>query len=80
MKKTALDIIEHAEEHLIEKIAENMHTFGMPSTVGRVLGIIYMNRKPMTLSELSEATGMSKNTDEPGCPGNDRCQYRRKGV
>ena len=60
MEKTALDIIEHAEEHLIEKIADNMHTFGMPSTVGRVLGIIYMNRKPMTLSELSEATGMSK--------------------
>lgn len=32
----------------------------MPSTVGRVLGIIYMNRKPMTLTELSEAAGMSK--------------------
>ncbi|MCY8523734.1 GbsR/MarR family transcriptional regulator [Bacillus atrophaeus] len=60
MEKNALEIIEHAEEHLIEKIAENMHTFGMPATVGRVLGIIYMNRKPMTLSELSEATGMSK--------------------
>ena len=25
-----------------------------------MLGIIYMNRKPMTLNELSEATGMSK--------------------
>ena len=37
-----------------------MHTFGMPATVGRILGIIYMNRKPMTLTELSEATGMSK--------------------
>ncbi|KXZ20137.1 GbsR/MarR family transcriptional regulator [Bacillus nakamurai] len=60
MEKNALDIIGHAEEHLIERIAENMHTFGMPSTLGRVLGIIYMNRKPMTLNELSEATGMSK--------------------
>ena len=58
--KNALDIIGHAEEHLIERIAENMHTFGMPATLGRVLGIIYMNRKPMTLNELSEATGMSK--------------------
>ena len=28
--KNALDIIGHAEEHLIERIAENMHTFGMP--------------------------------------------------
>ncbi|RYM05951.1 MarR family transcriptional regulator [Sporolactobacillus sp. THM7-7] len=37
-----------------------MKTFGLSSTLGRVLGIIYMNRHPMTLSELSEATGMSK--------------------
>ncbi len=29
--KNALDIIGHAEEHLIERIAENMHTFGMLS-------------------------------------------------
>jgi DNA-binding transcriptional regulator GbsR (MarR family) len=43
-----------------EQIAENMSTFGLPSTLGRVLGIIYLNRRPMTLSELSEATGMSK--------------------
>ncbi|MEC1155905.1 GbsR/MarR family transcriptional regulator [Cytobacillus horneckiae] len=37
-----------------------MSTYGVSTTVGRVLGIIYMNRKPMTLNELSEATGMSK--------------------
>lgn len=37
-----------------------MNAFGLSSTVGRVLGIIHMNRKPMTLEELSEATGMSK--------------------
>ncbi|MED4799837.1 GbsR/MarR family transcriptional regulator [Bacillus atrophaeus] len=60
MEKDPLTIIEQAEDHLIDRIAENMHTFGMPSTVGRILGIIYMNRKPMTLNELSEETGMSK--------------------
>ncbi|MDF9782191.1 DNA-binding transcriptional regulator GbsR (MarR family) [Bacillus velezensis] len=60
MEKDPLHVIEQAEDHLIERIAENMHTFGMPATVGRILGIIYMNRKPMTLTELSEATGMSK--------------------
>lgn len=43
-----------------EQIADNMKTFGLSSTLGRVLGIIYLNRRPMTLSELSEATGMSK--------------------
>jgi DNA-binding transcriptional regulator GbsR (MarR family) len=43
-----------------EQIAENMTTLGLSPTMGRVLGIIYMNRAPMTLAELSEATGMSK--------------------
>jgi HTH-type transcriptional regulator, osmoprotectant uptake regulator len=52
--------IEQIEEQFIEKIADNMHTYGVSTTVGRVLGIIYMNRKPMTLDELSVATGMSK--------------------
>ncbi|YCA44394.1 GbsR/MarR family transcriptional regulator [Bacillus sp. JZ8] len=52
--------IEQMEEQFVEKIADNMHTYGVSTTVGRVLGIIYMNRKPMTLDELSAATGMSK--------------------
>ncbi|WP_222430681.1 GbsR/MarR family transcriptional regulator, partial [Bacillus paralicheniformis] len=60
MEENALKAIKQAEEHFIEKIAENMNTYGISSTVGRVLGIIYMNRKPMTLNELSEETGMSK--------------------
>ncbi|WP_433958172.1 GbsR/MarR family transcriptional regulator [Cytobacillus horneckiae] len=52
--------LNQTEEFFIDKIAENMSTYGVSTTVGRVLGIIYMNRKPMTLNELSEATGMSK--------------------
>nr|WP_199800852.1 MULTISPECIES: GbsR/MarR family transcriptional regulator [Bacillus] len=58
--KQALGAIQKAQDHYIEKAAENMNAFGLSSTVGRVLGIIHMNRKPMTLEELSEATGMSK--------------------
>ncbi|QKG83744.1 GbsR/MarR family transcriptional regulator [Kroppenstedtia pulmonis] len=60
MKEIPLEKINNAKEQIIEKIADNMHTFGVSSTLGRVLGIIYMNRKPMTLDELSEETGMSK--------------------
>ncbi|ASN07264.1 MarR family transcriptional regulator [Virgibacillus necropolis] len=48
------------EEQFVDKIADNMHTFGISITVGRVLGTIYMNREPMTLDELSESIGMSK--------------------
>lgn len=49
-----------AQDQFIEKIADNMRMFNVSATVGRVLGIIYMNREPMTLDQLSEASGMSK--------------------
>ena len=55
--------IEHVDEvktQFIEKIADNMSAFGVSASVGRVLGIIYMNREPMTLDDLSAETGMSK--------------------
>ncbi|RSL34795.1 GbsR/MarR family transcriptional regulator [Salibacterium salarium] len=52
--------IENVQRQFVEKIADNMHSFGVSTTVGRILGIIYMNRDPMTLDQLSEQTGMSK--------------------
>ncbi|GGE43618.1 HTH-type transcriptional repressor OpcR [Pullulanibacillus camelliae] len=60
MAQTSSDMIEQVKEPFIEKIADNMRAFGISPTVGRVLGIIYMNKQPMTLDQLSEATGMSK--------------------
>ncbi|WP_462410615.1 GbsR/MarR family transcriptional regulator [Neobacillus sp. Marseille-QA0830] len=60
MDEGPLEKMKLIEEQFVEKIADNMHTYGISGTVGRVLGIIYMNRKPMTLNELSEETGMSK--------------------
>ncbi|MBS4212886.1 GbsR/MarR family transcriptional regulator [Neobacillus rhizophilus] len=60
MDEEPLEKINHIQEQFVEKIADNMQTFGVSATVGRVLGIIYMNRRPMTLDELSEETGMSK--------------------
>lgn len=48
------------EQQFIELIAENMCAYGLPGTVGRVLGIIAMNQEPMTLNDLAETTGMSK--------------------
>ena len=52
--------IEDVKTQFIEKISDNMNAFGVSTTVGRILGIIYMNREPMTLDELSAETGMSK--------------------
>ncbi|SDI14903.1 GbsR/MarR family transcriptional regulator [Alteribacillus bidgolensis] len=60
MKEKAFNDIQQTQTQFVEKIADNMHSFGVSTTVGRVLGIIYMNREPMTLDELSKETGMSK--------------------
>lgn len=55
-----LEKLQQAEDQISDRIADNMNTFGVSSTVGRLLGIIYLNRAPMTLDELAEKTGMSK--------------------
>ncbi|GAK09866.1 hypothetical protein JCM19038_3737 [Geomicrobium sp. JCM 19038] len=55
-----LEELQSAEDQITDRIADNMETFGVSSTVGRLLGIIYMNRESMTLDSLAEETGMSK--------------------
>lgn len=54
------EIIEEIKTQFIEKITDNMNAFGAPTSIGRVLGIIYMHKEPMTLDQLAEETGMSK--------------------
>ncbi|TFB22794.1 GbsR/MarR family transcriptional regulator [Filobacillus milosensis] len=48
------------KEEVYNQIADNMNSYGFPSTIGLVMGIIYYEREPMTLEQLSERTGMSK--------------------
>src|SRR6478752_4753699 len=60
MKGASSEFLQKIEEQYIEGIADNMRTYGVSATVGRVLGVIYTNRRPMTLEELSAETGMSK--------------------
>ncbi|WP_087972075.1 GbsR/MarR family transcriptional regulator [Oceanobacillus rekensis] len=55
-----MESIDDVKTQFIEKISDNMHAFGVSTSVGRILGIIYMNREPMTLDDLSAETGMSK--------------------
>ncbi len=55
-----LNELQACENLISDRVANNMETFGVSSTVGRLLGIIYMNRQAMTLDELAAKTGMSK--------------------
>ncbi|SEU05436.1 DNA-binding transcriptional regulator GbsR, MarR family [Salinibacillus kushneri] len=52
--------IEDVKAQFVEKITDNMNAFGVSTSIGRVLGTIYMHREPMTLDELSAEIGMSK--------------------
>jgi DNA-binding transcriptional regulator GbsR (MarR family) len=52
--------LENIHYRIIEQIATNMNAYGVPSTVGRLMGTIYYNRKPMNLDEMTEELGMSK--------------------
>ena len=55
-----LNELQACEDLISDRVANNMETFGVSSTVGRLLGIIFMNRQAMTLDELAAKTGMSK--------------------
>ncbi|MCP8618143.1 GbsR/MarR family transcriptional regulator [Salirhabdus salicampi] len=52
--------LENIHSRIVEQIASNMKAYGVPSTVGRLMGAIYYNRKPMSLDEMTEELGMSK--------------------
>jgi DNA-binding transcriptional regulator GbsR (MarR family) len=52
--------LENIHYRIIEQITANMKAYGVPSTVGRLMGTIYYNRKPMNLDEMTEELGMSK--------------------
>lgn len=52
--------LENIHYRIIEQITANMKAYGVPSTVGRLMGTIYHNRKPMSLDEMTEELGMSK--------------------
>ncbi|MBP1930980.1 GbsR/MarR family transcriptional regulator [Ammoniphilus resinae] len=52
--------LENIHHRIIEQIATNMRLYGVPETVGRLMGAMYYHRKPMTLDDMSETVGMSK--------------------
>ncbi|KGX90777.1 GbsR/MarR family transcriptional regulator [Pontibacillus marinus] len=52
--------LDEVHKRIVDQIATNMQLYGVPSTVGRLLGTIYYNKAPMTLDEMTEELGMSK--------------------
>ncbi|MBO0992518.1 GbsR/MarR family transcriptional regulator [Bacillus sp. SD088] len=55
-----MEQLDKARERIIETIAQNIHLYGLTSSAGRLYGMMFFQRKPITLDEMKEELGMSK--------------------
>ncbi|KLU62723.1 HTH-type transcriptional repressor OpcR [Peptococcaceae bacterium CEB3] len=52
--------IEGMRELVIEAMSQSMSLYGFNATVGRLCGILFFAKEPMSLDDMSQAMGMSK--------------------
>lgn len=57
---SAAEKISHAENTMINTIAETMDLYGVTSSVGRLYATLYFQHEPMTLDGMKDKLGMSK--------------------
>ncbi|MBP1916733.1 DNA-binding transcriptional regulator GbsR (MarR family) [Lederbergia galactosidilyticus] len=55
-----MEQLNKARERIIETIAQNIHLYGLTPSAGRLYGMMFFQRKPITLDEMKEELGMSK--------------------
>ncbi|WP_404451657.1 GbsR/MarR family transcriptional regulator [Virgibacillus necropolis] len=57
---------EETKEKFIQVIAKNMNLYGITSSVGRLYGVLYFSKEPMTLDDMRDALEMSKTSMSTG--------------
>lgn len=57
---SAEEKINHAENTMVNTIAETMDLYGVTSSVGRLYATLYFQHEPMTLDGMKDKLGMSK--------------------
>lgn len=60
------DKLEELRDVLISAIAQTMVIYGVTPSVGRIYGVLYFARKPMSLDEIKDAVAMSKGSVSTG--------------
>jgi DNA-binding transcriptional regulator GbsR (MarR family) len=60
LEKITDERLKNIHDRIIDQIGANMKLYGFSETVGRLMGTIHYNRKPMTLDEMKEELDMSK--------------------
>ncbi|ACB85401.1 GbsR/MarR family transcriptional regulator [Natranaerobius thermophilus] len=61
-----LERIEEARDIIISAIAQTMVMYGLTPSVGRIYGVLYFAKKPMSLNEIKDAVAMSKGSVSNG--------------
>lgn len=57
---------EETIEQFIQVIAKNMSLYGVTPSIGRLYGVLYFSKDPMTLDDMREALEMSKTSMSTG--------------
>ncbi|MGY4690831.1 choline uptake/conversion transcriptional regulator CudC [Salibacterium sp. K-3] len=52
--------LNHAENEVIDAIAETMDLYGITPSIGRLYATMYFKHEPMTLDEMKDELGMTK--------------------
>jgi DNA-binding transcriptional regulator GbsR (MarR family) len=52
--------LERARTRFIDSMAQNMNLYGVTPSVGRLYGLLYYSKEPMTLDCMKDELGMSK--------------------
>jgi DNA-binding transcriptional regulator GbsR (MarR family) len=65
-KLTNEEILQQAQERIVETIAQNMELYGITLSVGHLYGTLLFEDDPMNLDEMGHALGMSKTSMSTG--------------
>jgi DNA-binding transcriptional regulator GbsR (MarR family) len=66
------------EQNLIASFAQVTQLYGIPSSLGRLYAVLYLSPEPMSLADLSEATGIAKSTTSVALRRLERVRFVRR--
>jgi DNA-binding transcriptional regulator GbsR (MarR family) len=66
------------EDNLVAAYARVCQIYGIPPSVGRLVAVLYLSPKPMSLAELSDAVGAAKSTTSVSLRRLERYRFVRR--
>ncbi len=66
MEKSQIAQIEESRDLLISALAQTMVVYGVTPSIGRIYGVLYFSRQPMTMDNIAKNVAMSKGSVSTG--------------